>query len=294
MSPFRLLVAAGALLSMLGAAATTASAAPPAPAFTCTGASLQSPGVIPPGTYGSLTVNGVCLIPGRHGDTVNVQGNVNVTPGSTLLANFPALGPGMPEGDATVNVGRNVLVGTGATLILGCTPSNNCVNTTHDTVGGNLVADAPLGVLVHGDAIAGNVTHTGGGGGVSCTTSSGFFAAIGLPVFSAYEDSSVGGNVVLSGIRSCWLGLARVQVGGNAIFEDNNLADPDAIEILSNTISHNLICQGNSMVWNSFEAGEQGLFPRVPAPNTVLGQRIGQCVLASPTTPGGPLGPGPF
>ena len=290
MSLLRPLVATGAMLLMLAAGATTASATGPPGAATCSGASLQSPGILPPGTYSSLTVQGVCLIPG--GD-VHVDGNVTVTPGSVFLANFPALGPGMPEGDANVTIGRNVLVGTGAVLVLGCTPSNGCVNTTHDVVGGNLVSTQPLGVLFHGDTVRGNVIHSGGGGGVSCDPV-GFFAEIGSPAFSAYEDSSVGGNVVITGIQSCWLGLARVQVGGNAILQSNNLADPDAIEILSNTISNNLICQGNSMVWNSFEAGEAGLFPRIPAPNTVGNQRIGQCVLASPTTPGGPLGPGPF
>src|SRR5262249_647860 len=89
--------------------ATTASAdAPPKPATTCSGASLQSPGIIPPGTYGPLTVNGVCVMPGG---SVHVDGNVVVTPGSVLLANFPPPAPGSPEGDATVAVDGNVLVG---------------------------------------------------------------------------------------------------------------------------------------------------------------------------------------
>ena len=45
--------------------------------------------------------------------------------------------------------------------------------------------------------------------------------------------------------------------------------------------------------WDSAEAGN-GLFPRIPQPNTVLRNRKGQCVLSSPTKPGGPPGPGPF
>src|SRR5215471_19195491 len=288
MSPLRPVVAAGAtfaLLAMLAVGATTASAeGPPNPAATCSG-------MLPAGSFSSLTVQGLCIFPTTG--TVHIDRNVTITPGSVLLANYPAL-PGVGEGDAEVTIGRNVMVGSGATLVLGCTPSAGCVNTTHDTVGGNLVSTQPLGVLVHGDAIQGNVIHSGGGGGVNCNPV-GFFAAIGEPAFSAYEDGTVGGNVVITGMESCWLGLARVQVGNNAIFQSNNLADPDAIEILSNTISHNLICQGNSMVWNSAEADpEGGLFPRIPEPNTVGHQRIGQCVLASPTTPGGPLGPGPF
>jgi hypothetical protein len=103
----------------------------------------------------------------------------------------------------------------------------------------------------------------------------------------------VGGNLVVSHVTSCWLGTARVNIGGSASYVDNRLADPDAIEIVSNHIHGNLSCEGNSMVWDSGETSND-LFPRVPQPNTVEGTRSGQCVLASPRTKGGPLGPGPF
>ena len=63
---------------------------------------------------------------------------------------------------------------------------------------------------------------------------------------------------------------------------DNQFADPDAIEILANRIGRNLNCRGNSMVWNSADLTEGELFPRLPEPNTVGGQRLGQCILASP------------
>jgi hypothetical protein len=112
-------------------------------------------------------------------------------------------------------------------------------------------------------------------------------------VFSTYEDSSVGGNLDISNVTSCWMGTARVDIGGNASYVGNQLADPDAIEIVSNDIHGNLSCQGNSMVWDSGDAGPD-LFPRAPQPNTVDGRRSGQCVLSSPLTDGGPLGPGPF
>jgi hypothetical protein len=74
---------------------------------------------------------------------------------------------------------------------------------------------------------------------------------------------------------------------------NDQLADPDAIEIVLNHIHGNLICQSDSMVWDSGDLS-QDLFPRVPQPNTVDGNRVGQCVLSSPMTAGGPLGPGPF
>ena len=103
----------------------------------------------------------------------------------------------------------------------------------------------------------------------------------------------MGGNVFMTGVRSCWMGLVSLKVGGDMRIRNNELADPDAIEILANHIAGNLICRGNSRTWDSAEAGN-GLFPRVPQPNTVLRNRKGQCVLSSPTKPGGPSGPGPF
>jgi hypothetical protein len=136
------------------------------------------------------------------------------------------------------------------------------------------------------------VTQNGGGGGFTCDPQ-GIFAQLGPPAYSAYEDSSIGGNVGLAGITGCWMGMARDQVHGNVKVINDQLADPDAIEIVLNDIRGNLVCQGNSMVWDSGELTED-LFPRVPQPNTVDGKRVGQCVLASPSEEGGAPGPGAF
>ena len=89
------------------------------------------------------------------------------------------------------------------------------------------------------------------------------------------------------------MGIVQLHVGNTVVFHFNKLADPDAIEILSNNIGGNLICRGNSRTWDNGDLGPH-LFPRQPEPNTVGRNRKGQCVLASPTKPGGPLGPGPF
>jgi hypothetical protein len=86
--------------------------------------------------------------------------------------------------------------------------------------------------------------------------------------------------------------MARDEVGGSLRVLNDQLADPDAIEILSNTIAGNLICQQNSMAWDSAELGD-ALYPRGWAQNTVGGNRIGQWVTAPPLTPGG-ASPGPF
>jgi hypothetical protein len=198
----------------------------------------------------------------------------------------------------------NLRVQSGATLFLGCNPANfpclddpNPENPTlfsRPRVLGNLISREPLGVVVHNTEVLGNVRQVGGGGGVSCEPKGIFATLAHSPVYSTYEVTSVAGILRVEGLNSCWLGLVSDNVGGNLTVVENQLADPDAIEILENRISGNLRCRENSMVWNSEDEVEGQVFPRRPAPNTVGGRREGDCVLASPTEEGGPLGPGPF
>ena len=71
--------------------------------------------------------------------------------------------------------------------------------------------------------------------------------------------------------------------------------DTSIANVSLNHIAGNLACFGNSMVWDSADLSTTGsLYPRLPEPNTVGGERVGQCVLASAKDQGGPLGPGPF
>jgi hypothetical protein len=240
------------------------------------------------GTYSSnVTIEGVC---NAVAGPVVIEGNLRVTPGSGLNAAFAA---------GNVTVQGNLLVGRGAFMYLGCIPrSFACFDdpepedptlSSASTVGGNIIETQPLGVVVHNSTIGGNVQETGGGGGTTCENPPPMFP---FGVNSDYEDSTVGGSIDVIGLDSCWLGLARDSVGRNVDMLQNQLADPDAIEILGNQIGNNLVCQGNSMLWNSNETGP-GLFPREPHPNEAR-HRVGQCVLSSPLSEGGPLGPGPF
>ncbi len=158
----------------------------------------------------------------------------------------------------------------------------------------NLTATAPLGVVLHYGVVLGSVTEKGGGGGEVCEEPGpGIFATISNPVYSAFEDSDISENLTVKELRSCWLGLARLEVGGSVSLTSDKLADPDAIEILSNEITHNLTCSRDTNVWDSTDfTGE--LFPRRLEANTVGGRRSGECVLTSPLTEGGPRGPGGF
>jgi len=302
-----LVAAAGLALAFAGVGAAAAPAAGP---FVCSG-SFHNPGLLK-GTYRhGVVVRGVCAV--KTGKA-HVIGTLLVTKGSALGAVFGAH-------HSSLTVTGNLVVGKGGAAFVGCKANPDgtgmpCLDdpnmkhptlTSHAVVSGSIVENSPLGVIVHNSSIGRNLKETGGGGGLSCKPpKSGIFAAIKSPVFSDLEDSTVGGNVTLSGLKSCWTGLARDKIGGNLTINNNTMADPDAIEILANSIAKNLSCSGNSHpsaasppgaqpVWNSADISPAGtLYPRGAEPNTVSGTRSGQCVLASPATPGGALGPGPF
>lgn len=275
-----------------------ASAATTVGTAVCSG-TPTSPGEVT-GTYpGNVVVKGACEV---SAGVAVVSGDLTVSRGSVLIAAF-ALNDKTGTGKSSLTVHGDVQVGAGATLLLGCNPRNfACLDdpnptaptlSSHGTVGQDMSSYRPLGVIVHNTSIGGDLNQSGGGGGVNCTPT-GVFKLFKSPVYSAYEHGSVGGDVHVTGVNSCWLGMTTLQVGGSVLFQHNKFADPDAIEILANHIEGNLACLGNSRTWDSAEAVMNHLFPRVPQPNTVEGQRGGQCVLSSPTKPGGPHGPGPF
>ena len=140
----------------------------------------------------------------------------------------------------------------GATLLLGCLPTSfACIDdpsqssptlSSHDKIEGNLDTDAPLGVVVHNTWVGGDVSENGGGGGFNCTPT-GVFAVFGSPVYSAFEDSTVKGNLHIENVTSCWMGIARVRLAGSFWLLNNQLADTDAIEIVENHIEGNLTCR---------------------------------------------------
>ena len=191
MKVIRPLAAMGATLSLVLLGTGTVNAGSTA-GRTCSG-TLAEPGSIAPGTYSSLTVVGFCL--GPPTGNVVIKGDVAVAKGAALAANYPALAPGAPEGDANWVVKGNVSVGQGATLLLGCEPAVNCVNTTHDAVKGNVTSTGALGVILHSDNIGGSVTYTGGGGGVNCNPGFGPFS---FGVYSDAEDDVITGNLTVT------------------------------------------------------------------------------------------------
>ena len=281
-------------LGLLGLSGGASGAATPV-AFTCTGTSA-SPGPLPAGTYSSVTVTGVCAV--NDGQVV-VTGDVTVEAGGALVAAFANNVVG-GSGTSGLTVDGNIDVGTGATLILGCEAAhfacvddpnqNNPTLNAAETVKGSLISSAPLGVVVHLTKVGGDVTEVGGGGGVNCTPT-GIFAKFQSPAYSDYEDNTMGGNLRVTGLNSCWFGALRNKVGGSATFGHITLADPDGSENLTNTIAGNLLRPDNSP---AIEYGDSG-----GSPNMVGGFATAQCAFdvkqpnpaAVPGPGGNPAGP---
>ena len=261
MRPLRTRLVGSAMAAAFAATLLTTGAtfaAQPSAGMTCSG------GTIPAGTYSSLTVAGPCAVDAGN---VTVSGNVKVLGTGTLLVAF---------GGSDLTVGGNLVIDAGGTGVLGCEPEAfTCFNdpdqnvgtlSAHVGIGGNLVSDGGLAILVHNASVGRNVVVDGGGGGLTCAPQ-----LLGVaPAYGTFEDVHIAGNASITGFTSCWLGFFRNHVGRNVNFNDNVVLDPDGNEVATNWIGGNLNCSGNS-----------------PAPqtgdshgnlNTVGGKATGQCV----------------
>jgi hypothetical protein len=260
----------------------------------CTG-TASKPGVLK-GTWNGTVVKGYCDV---NSGPATVSGGLEVTNGSVLIAAFGSKG-------SRLTVDGQVVVGQGSTLVLGCnTTSFACVDdpdqskpTLHSQgkVTGSVSSSSPLGVIIHSTTIGGNVSQSGGGGGLSCAPpKTGPFGAFHSPVYSDYEDNKISGNVAITQLTSCYLGVIRNHVK-NLTVSNDKMGDPDAIEIESNVVKQNLRCVNDSQhVWDSSEIPQNGaIYPRALHRNTVDGKREGQCKKAGPLTSGGPPAGGPF
>jgi len=238
-------------------------------------------GVVPPGSYDSMIVTGVCYMPTGN---VNIKGDLKIAPGALLDAVSPGDPTSGPVVPATVVVGGNVTVGSGAVLLLGCSPNTSCgppnPGISFDRVQGNLTATGALGVVVHSASIGGDLSLNGGGGGTdTCVDipplwlsdpglANGEGPGMPVPVYSDVEDSSIGGDLTVANLTSCWLGSLRNQISGDASFKNNVFGDPDATEIGNNLINGDLACFGNNPA-PQFGDGA--------APDLVGGDGSGQC-----------------
>jgi hypothetical protein len=258
------------------------------PAYTCWGSS--APGTsIPGGIYSKLTVYGVCNV---DDGTVNVGGNVDIKANSELVVAFSG---------NNLNVGKNITIGHGGVLILGCEPyAFDCFDTqTGPTplkpsftrpsttvpegpnasgwVGGSLDADQALAVIVHNSRIGHNVENEGGGGGATCNfgAPTKLVAELVLPFgpYVDYEDNWIGGNVKIEHVATCWSGFVRNWVGGDVNFNYNVVGDPDGNEVGDNWIGDDLNCRRNDVAPHLVTDSS----PSQDMPNTVIDHATGQC-----------------
>ena len=278
---------------VLGAGAAEAAQAGGHQPSTCTG-TFKSPGVLAGKYKGDVVVTGVCAV---NGGAAVIKGDLILAPGSALNATF-ALNDVAGTGTSSLTVKGDVKVGSGALLAMGCEPNfNPCTDdpnagtggtlTGQNTVSGNVRAFQSLGVLLHASTIKGNVSLRGGGGAESCNPPfPGAFADIGSPPFSDAEDNSIGGDLTMTGLHSCWLGALRNSVRGNVFVAANSMADPDAMEILANRIHGSIACFNNSP---AVQYGDSA-----SSPNQVKRHAFGQCgfnVRQPNPSPNGPLTP---
>jgi hypothetical protein len=304
----------GAIALAVGLLAAIPSLAPAKSSkpYTCSG-TLHAPGSLTGSYPNGVVVKGFCAV---NAGKAHVIGTLTVTKTGVLGAAFGANSK-THHGGSSLLVTGNVVVNRGGTAIIGCkvNPDGSgfpCIdepNQKHPTlkssehITGSLIENAAYGVVVHNSKIDGSVKETGGGNGLNCTPS-GVFKAFMSPPYFDYEDSTVKGDMTISGLVGCYLAVIRDHVQGNLTFTNNKLADPDAIEVELNHVGGNLACTGNtnavptsSAIWDSHEANPNNgsFFPRIPGANTVKGKRSGQCVTPTPLTMGGPSGtPGTF
>ncbi len=249
----------GIVVAAVGVSPVAASAATStAKSSTCLGGSIAA------GTYASLRIAGICTL--DAGD-VHVKGDVTITGTGGLNAGF---------GGSNITVAGDLIVKSNGLLVLGCEPEaficfndpdqTNGTLSTNDRIAGSLLATRGLLVVVHHSHL-GAVIQSSGGGGVTCSVFP--LGPDGPPAYTDYEDNVIRGNASVVGLRTCWSGFIRNWVGGSVTYTDNVLADPDANEVVTNVIRHNLVCTANSP---KVQVGDSG-----GSPNKVGGHALGQC-----------------
>ena len=247
------------------------------------------------GTYrGNVVVTGVCQV---NGGAAVIKGDLILAPGSVLNATF-ALNDVANTGTSSLTVRGDIKVQHGAVLGMGCEPNQMpCTDdpnaatggtlTGQNHVSGDVIGSRALAVIVHASTIRGDASLRGGGGGVTCAVpATGIFASLQSPVFSDFEDSTIGGNLTITGLRTCWLGALRNHVRENVVDANNKMADPDANEALANVIHGSIACFANSP---AVQYGDSG-----SSPNQVRRHAFGECafnVRQPNPAPSGPLEP---
>lgn len=221
-------VAAAGSLTFIALPAATA-APSPAP-YVCSGGAIAS------GSYSSLTVKGDCRVAADA--MVLVSGNVTVLAGAALDAQ---------SAPVTVTVKGNVTAAKGSFVGLGCQSPADTGNSAHPcaenpqgrsdiAVGGNVTLNAPFAVMLNGIDVDKNVTVTGGGSPVPWTV----------------KNSTIGGDLTMTGVTTDWLGINFNTIAGNVTLtgltftgtDDASGSGANDLFVVRNRIDRSLTCVG--------------------------------------------------
>lgn len=227
--------------------------------------------------------------------------------------------PGILQVGGNIEVGRGAVLFLGCDAAIVCPPGFSTYpgppglypdfpvlgySNPGDVVRGDIESRGALGVVVHSVKIGGDASLIGGGGGPAQLTggpgsgacfnptvvpvppawsASGVVTGSGfpLPVYSDFEENSIGGDLVVKGLQTCWMGALRNKIGGNLIDVNNTFGDPDANEVLTNLIRGDIVCHGNNSV---VQIGDSA-----GPPNVVSGDASGECAFNVIDPTGGPI-----
>ena len=209
-------------------------------------------GIVKAGTYRSLTIAGSCTLTSTG--TVTVRHDLVVKRHAFFNADTPGV----------LNVWGDTWIKNDAVAAIGCT--DDCKVSPDDHIGGDLTAIGAWATIVHGLTIGGDVSFLGGGGSENCAIT----PILGiLPYYSTVHDSTIGGDFTARRLHTCWFGLIRTHVAGDARIIGNRFGDPDANEDVTNVIGGNLAC------FNNVPKAQVG--DSMGAPNVVGGHKRGEC-----------------
>jgi hypothetical protein len=220
-------------------------------------------GVLDSGVYRSVRVSGTCQVP--DGAKVLVLHNIVVRRGASFDAST----------HSELKVLGNVFGARRSMVALGCTDAHPCSTDGQpgvvgaDVVHGSVLLNHVYNAAINGVTIKKNLISIGGGAGLLDPETQ-------FVPFSV-KDDTIGRNVIVVGLHTVWFGVIRSNIGGNVLLLRNKMSDPDANEVVANTIGKNLICYGNSPASQFGDAiGDPGLPPGY-GPNSVGGHARGQC-----------------
>jgi hypothetical protein len=168
----------------------------------------------------------------------------------------------VPDGAACfseglVMIGNGLLVGEGATFVLGDEEGPGPLS----SINGGVLALNPMSVQIHFTTIIGGLTILGG---------SGPFGGPFDITWNAIEDNKIIGTTTIDGYDGFWQGFIRNHTIGSVNFRNNQVLDPDGNEVVTNSIHGNLNCSGNDPAPQIGDS--EG------SPNLVYGFKTGQCV----------------